>query len=91
MTPFADWEDQRIVTAKRVEEAVLGFHDSLIRASKTREKVALLMDVDHRLEHLTAYNRFAVQLKILSFRHTRIWQVNWEGCSVAGSVAEPVD
>jgi hypothetical protein len=49
------------------------------------------MDVDHRLEHLTVYNRLAVQLKILSFRHTRIWQVNWEGCSVAGSVAEPVD
>jgi len=52
------------------------------------------MDVDYRLEHLIAYNRLAVQLKILSFRHTRIWQVNcanWAGCSVAGGIAESVD
>ncbi len=60
-------KDQRIITAKRVEEAVLGFDDSLIQASKTQEKVALLMDVDKRLEHLMAYNRLAVRLKLLSF------------------------
>ena len=60
-------KNQRIITAKLVEEAVLGFHDSLIRASKTQEKVALLMDVDKRLEHLMTYNRLAVQLKLLSF------------------------
>ena len=60
-------KNQRIITAKLVEEAVLGFDDSLIRASKTQENVALLMDVDKRLEHLMAYNRLAVRLKLLSF------------------------
>ena len=46
--------------AKRVEEAVLGFHDSF-------SGLLRLMDVDHRLVNLMAYNRLAVQLKLLSF------------------------
>ncbi len=60
-------KNQSIITAKRVEEAVLGFDDSLIRASKTQEKVVQLMDVDKRFEQLMAYNRHAVQLKLPSF------------------------
>ncbi len=52
------------------------------------------MDVDYRLEHLTDYNRHAVQLIILSFRQyenlaSELGEL--AGCSVAGSVAKPVD
>ncbi len=68
MTPFADWEDQRFVTANRVEEAVLGIQNSSIVVSKTSEKVALPRDPDHHPERLKVYNWLAGQLKLPSFR-----------------------
>ncbi len=58
---------QRFVMAKRIEEAALSFHDSLVWASKTQEKNDPLIEADFHLERLKIYNRLAVQLKLSNF------------------------
>ena len=58
---------QRFVMAKRIEEAALAFHDSLVWATKTPRKAAPLADADFHLERLKVYNRLAMRLKLSSF------------------------
>jgi hypothetical protein len=58
---------QRFVMAKRIEEAALSFHDSLVWASKTQEKSNPLSEADFHLERLKIYNRLAMRLKLSSF------------------------
>ena len=58
---------QRFVMAKRIEEAALSFHDSLVWASKTPEKSSPLSEADFHLERLKIYNRLAMRLKLSSF------------------------
>jgi hypothetical protein len=58
---------QRFVMAKRIEEAALSFHDSLVWASKTYEKSGPLSEADFHLERLKIYNRLAMRLKLSSF------------------------
>lgn len=47
---------QRFVMAKRIEEAALSFHDSLLMAAKRPEKRAALGEADSHLERLKVYN-----------------------------------
>jgi hypothetical protein len=58
---------QRFVMAKRMEEAALAFHDSLVWATKTQEKAIPLGEADFHLERLKVYNRLALQLQLVSF------------------------
>ena len=60
---------QRFVMAKRIEEAALSFHDSLVWATKAgkAEGLAPLLDADFHLERLKIYNRLSMKLKLSSF------------------------
>ena len=58
---------QRFVMARRIEDASLDLHDSLIRATKTSNKMKALMDADFHLERLKTYNRLCRELKLHSF------------------------
>ena len=58
---------QRFVMARRIEETALDFHDSLIRATKIRNKQEALKEADFGLERLKTYNRLCRELKLHSF------------------------
>ena len=58
---------QRFVMAKRIEEAALSFHDNILWATKTHEKVPVLNRADFHLERLKVYNRLTMRLKLSSF------------------------
>lgn len=53
--------------AKRMDDAALSFHDSLLWATKTDEKDKALSLADFHLERLKVYNHLAMKLKLSSF------------------------
>ena len=53
--------------ARRIEEAALDFCDSLIRATKIRDKQEALKEADCGLERLKTYSRLCRELKLHSF------------------------
>jgi len=58
---------QRFVMAKRIEEAALSFHDSLVWATKAAARSDALGQADFHLERLKVYNRLSMKLQLLSF------------------------
>ena len=58
---------QRFVMARRIEDAVLDFHDCLIGATKVGGRGESLKDADFHLERLKTYNRLCRDLKLHSF------------------------
>lgn len=60
-------KSQRFVLAQRINEAILNFHDLLIKAIKSGQKVRLLYEADYELERLRLYLRLSKDLAIISF------------------------
>ena len=61
-------KDQRFVMAKRMEEAALDFHDSLLRAARGKRPQTSLETADFHLARLKDYNRLSQDLKLHSLR-----------------------
>ena len=57
---------QRFVMAKRIEQAVLSFHDELVWTTKTSARAEALVRADFHLERLKVYNRLSMKLELLS-------------------------
>ena len=59
---------QRFVLAKRVQDDILGFHECLIAAAKSREPLRSLHQADIHLEQLRHHVRICVDLRLLTVR-----------------------
>jgi len=60
-------KSQRFVLAQRINEAILNFHDLLIKTTKSSRKLQILFEADYELERLRLYLRLSKDLAILSF------------------------
>jgi hypothetical protein len=54
--------------AKRMEDGALSFHDCLVLATKSRDKLRSLREADYHLERLKVYNRLALKLRLANIR-----------------------
>ena len=62
-------KSQRFVMAKRIEEAILNFYDSILFAVKEeKEKKAVLTNASFELERLKHYLRLCKDLNVLSIK-----------------------
>jgi hypothetical protein len=62
-------KSQRFVMAKRVEEAILNFHDRILRAAIIKGEVEKNLDeADYELEKFRFYLRICKDLKLISLK-----------------------